>query len=127
MPPPLSPSATPSHGSIGTSGSRLSTSHRPNTSVAQSRQHATPKQSSVGAGSGALRSAKVRGSSDKENGGDRSAAPRSTRRGSAANALAMREKVPSKDGTAQRTAKEVEGLKDYVRGTNTGGTGMHGA
>ena len=25
-----------------------------------------------------------------------------------------RDKPPSKDGTAQRTAKEVEGLKDYV-------------
>jgi serine/threonine protein kinase len=30
--------------------------------------------------------------------------------------LAMREKQPSKDGTAQRHAKEVEGLKDYQLG-----------
>lgn len=66
-----------------------------------------------------LRSAKVRGSSDKEN-GDKTAPTRSTRRGSsAAHALAMRDKLPSKDGTAQRTAKEVEGLKDYVRATRT--------
>ncbi|KAI5360248.1 putative serine/threonine-protein kinase, active [Septoria linicola] len=123
MPPPLSPSATPSQGSTS---SRPSTSHRANTSIAQSRQHATPKQSSVsGGGSGVLRSAKLRGSSDKENGGGRdshnkssvpAAQTRSTRRGSAAHALAVREKLPSKDGTAQRTAKEVEGLKDYQLG-----------
>lgn len=29
----------------------------------------------------------------------------------------IREKAPSKDGTVQRTAKEVEGLKDFVRST----------
>ncbi|CAK1362730.1 Cytokinesis protein sepH [Cercospora beticola] len=109
MPPPLSPNGTPSH------SSRPSTSHRVNTSVAQARSHATPKQSSAG-GSGVLRSAKVRGSLDKEN-GDKTAPTRSTRRGSsAAHALAMRDKLPSKDGTAQRTAKEVEGLKDYQLG-----------
>lgn len=108
-PPP--PHATPAQGS-----SRPSTSHRSSTNVSQARPHATPKQSSVGGnGSGVLRSAKVRGSSDKENGGEKSAPARSTRRPSTASALAPREKLPSKDGTAQRNAKQVEGLKDYVR------------
>lgn len=68
----------------------------------------------------------MRGSSDKENGhhgaGSMSAsasgnAPaRALRRGSSANALATREKPPSKDGTVQRTAKDVQGLKDYQLG-----------
>ena len=40
----------------------------------------------------------------------------STRRESAAG-FRDREKPPSKDGTAQRRAKEVEGLKDFVRKT----------
>lgn len=35
--------------------------------------------------------------------------------------LGPREKPPSKDGTVQRTAKEVEGLKDFVRETPSPG------
>jgi hypothetical protein len=114
-PPPTPPHATPSRGSSSSSNSssRPSTSHRPSTGVSQARRHATPKQASVGA-SGALRSAKVRGSSDKEH----SAPVRSARRISTAGAVATREKLPSKDGTAQRNAKQVEGLKDYVRASS---------
>lgn len=80
--------------------------------VAQSRT-STPKHTTNTAGSGGIRSAKVRGSSDKENGSDAGHVRPARRRSSV---LAMREKLPSKDGTAQRHAKEVEGLKDYVRG-----------
>lgn len=117
MPPPL-PSPT-GGGSI--SRPTTSSARRTSVSVAQSK-NATPKQS-VGAGSGGLRSAKIRGSSDKENIGNTSGnisgsagvGGRAARRGSTANMLATREKPPSKDGTVQRHAKEVEGLKDYVR------------
>ncbi|EME84347.1 uncharacterized protein MYCFIDRAFT_173354 [Pseudocercospora fijiensis CIRAD86] len=82
---------------------------------------ATPKQP-VGSGGGPLKSAKLRGSSDKENGGGHGSgngngnrSGSGIRRTSSANVLAAREKIPSKDGTVQRNAKDVEGLKDYVR------------
>ncbi|SMR60717.1 unnamed protein product [Zymoseptoria tritici ST99CH_1E4] len=92
-------------------------SHRASTSV----RHATPKQTtgSVGAGSAGLRSSKVRGSSDKENGpqGGKVSAGNGARRQSVVPRDGFgREKMPSKDGTAQRHAKEVEGLKDYQLG-----------
>ena len=99
-----SANATPGH-------TRLANGHRASTAASQSRT-STPKQTS-GSGTGGLRSAKVRGSSDKENGSDASSA-RAARRGSSANVLAGREKMPSKDGTVQKHAKGVEGLKDYV-------------
>lgn len=83
------------------------------TSTSQPR-HATPKAGN-GSVSASIRNAKVRGSSDKENGGSGAVPGRAGRRNSAASMFAMREKPPSKDGTAQRHAKEVEGLKDYVR------------
>ncbi|KAK4496703.1 hypothetical protein PRZ48_012686 [Zasmidium cellare] len=101
-----SASATPGH-------TRLANGHRASTAASQSRT-STPKQTS-GSGSGGLRSAKVRGSSDKENGSDASSA-RAARRGSSANVMAGREKMPSKDGTVQKHAKGVEGLKDYQLG-----------
>ncbi|KAF7195760.1 Cytokinesis protein sepH [Pseudocercospora fuligena] len=117
MPPPLpSPSASSSQGR-----STAAQARRTSIGVSQSRT-ATPKQA-VGSGSGGLKSAKVRGSSDKENGGHGSGsgngstgARSAVRRGSSANVLAAREKIPSKDGTVQRNAKEVEGLKDYQLG-----------
>ena len=64
---------------------------------------------------------KPRGSSDKENssggkvagGGGSKVIRGPSRRQSSASVMA-REKQPSKDGTAQRNAKEVEGLKDFV-------------
>ena len=43
-----------------------------------------------------------------------SSTPRSSGASSAATREGPREKAPSKDGTVQRTAKEVEGLKDFV-------------
>ncbi|CAK4010492.1 Cytokinesis sepH [Lecanosticta acicola] len=108
MPPPIPSPPT---------STRAANAHRPSTAVSQSRT-STPKQASGGA-SGGIRATKVRGSSDKENSGDAGHSGRSAaaaRRGSAAYALASREKPPSKDGTVQRTAKEVEGLKDYQLG-----------
>lgn len=115
MPPPLpSPTTSASQGR-----STAAQARRSSIGVSQSRT-STPKQA-VGNGSGGLKSAKVRGSSDKENGNGNGSGGGSTgaksvaRRGSSAKALAAREKIPSKDGTVQRNAKEVEGLKDYVR------------
>lgn len=99
-----STTATPGH-------TKLANGHKASTAASQSRT-STPKQAG-GSSSGGLRSAKVRGSADKENGRDGSTG-RATRRASAANVLAAREKPPSKDGTVQKHAKGVEGLKDYV-------------
>ena len=62
--------------------------------------------------------AKPRESLSKEHGNGNGAKkveskPAGSRRQSSASAL-VREKGPSKDGTAQRTAKEVEGLRNFV-------------
>jgi hypothetical protein len=62
-----------------------------------------------GASNGLKHSSKGRGGA--EDSGHRAPRPAS----SAATRDGPREKAPSKDGTVQRTAKEVEGLKDFVR------------
>jgi len=59
-----------------------------------------------------LAAPKARGSADKEN-ESTARLDRPIKRQSTAN-VPGREKPPSKDGTAQKNAKEVEGLKDYV-------------
>ncbi|UJO24802.1 Cytokinesis protein sepH [Fulvia fulva] len=110
MPPLPSPPATTSIRSPAST--RATHGQRGSVPVAQSRT-STPKHTTNTAGSGGIRSAKVRGSSDKENGSDAGHVRPARRRSSV---LAMREKLPSKDGTAQRHAKEVEGLKDYQLG-----------
>ena len=62
-----------------------------------------------GASNGLKHSSKGRGGAEES--GHRAPRPAS----SAATREGPREKAPSKDGTVQRTAKEVEGLKDFVR------------
>ena len=64
----------------------------------------------VSNGSLASRSTKVSGGNGRET--ENKPTRPSTRR-SSINAFGI-EKRPSKDGTAQRRAKEVEGLKDFV-------------
>lgn len=53
----------------------------------------------------------MRGSSEKEN---EAKPPKAATRRSSAVGFGAREKAPSKDGTVQRHAKDVEGLKDFV-------------
>ena len=89
---------------------RLPNAARASTAASQARA-GTPKsqQSSNGI---QPKSTRIRGGSDKDSVGS-SSTRHAARRGSVAH-LAGREKPPSKDGTVQRGAKEVEGLKDFV-------------
>lgn len=79
----------------------------------------TSRGSQSGAVPSRLQSAKTRGSSDKENGGGGAVekAPGRVVRRQTSTGILTREKGPSKDGTTQRAAKEVEGLRNYVSGT----------
>ncbi|GAB7361438.1 hypothetical protein MBLNU230_g1494t1 [Neophaeotheca triangularis] len=81
-----------------------SSGHKHTPSNGQSRS-STPKQLANG-----VRSSKVRGGAEAGDGGGR------VERAD----LGGRGKMPSKDGTAQRNAKEVEGLKDYQLGDCVG-------
>ncbi|KAK0363681.1 Protein kinase of the Mitotic Exit Network [Friedmanniomyces endolithicus] len=97
------------------------------TTAGAASRNGTPKVSSqtgaTAAASSRLQPVKPRGSSDKENssggkvagGGGSKVIRGPSRRQSSASVMA-REKQPSKDGTAQRNAKEVEGLKDFQLG-----------
>ena len=60
-----------------------------------------------------LNPTKIRAGLEKENDANGKTTAKPARRQSNVN-VPVRGKPPSKDGTAQRTAKEVEGLKDYV-------------
>lgn len=98
------PTATPASPAAPTPRAQKATAssghrHTPSTGQVRSGNGGTPKQLANG-----VRTSKVRGSA--EAGEDRGRAERAD--------LASRGKMPSKDGTAQRNAKEVEGLKDYV-------------
>ncbi|OQO05249.1 hypothetical protein B0A48_09016 [Cryoendolithus antarcticus] len=100
---PVLPSSPPLHG--------LPTHHKINGSHVNSPAaiESRTAQKSTHNGSGReLKHSKVRGGSQSDI-GDASARRARTKD-------APREKPPSKDGTVQRTAKEVEGLKDYQLG-----------
>ena len=78
----------------------------------------TPKTSQSGAVPARLQNqTRSRGNSDKENGpssaADEKPRGKMVRRQTSAGIM-MREKGPSKDGTTQRAAKEVEGLRNFV-------------
>ncbi|TKA78167.1 hypothetical protein B0A55_03894 [Friedmanniomyces simplex] len=107
-------------------GSAASVRRPPSVASSSTTKNGTPKVSSqTGAVAGSrLQPAKPRGNSDKENsgggkvagdGGSKVVSSRPSRRQSSASVMG-REKQPSKDGTAQRNAKEVEGLKDFQLG-----------
>lgn len=87
-----------------TSHQKVSNGSRPATATG-SGSRGTRAQQNVG--SAGLKHTKVRGGSVDEVG------QKGSRQAPAAKEGA-REKPPSKDGTVQRTAKEVEGLKDFV-------------
>ena len=92
------------------STTRIANGHGVGNAAAKAQQGAVPArlQGVVGA--------KPRDSLAKENGNGVKkveSRPAGSRRQSSASAL-VREKGPSKDGTAQRTAKEVEGLRNFV-------------
>ncbi len=79
-------------------------------STAASQARATTPSGSSGSTSRAKRSIKVRGSTDKD--AENKPARPSARRTSTVSLIGL-EKRHSKDGTVQRRAKEVEGLRDY--------------
>ncbi|KAK3067390.1 Protein kinase of the Mitotic Exit Network [Teratosphaeriaceae sp. CCFEE 6253] len=91
--------------------------------AAAAARNGTPKAAAAPvAATSRLQLAKARGSSDKENtagskvvgsGVGRTGSSRPTGRRQSSAASTAREKLPSKDGTAQRNAKEVEGLKEF--------------
>jgi hypothetical protein len=82
---------------------------RPSTAVGSGSKGFRPQQNG---GSNGFKQTKVRGGLPSEDVGQRPSKPAPTARDGG-----PREKPPSKDGTVQRTAKEVEGLKDFVRET----------
>lgn len=108
MPPLPAPSPT-------TSGRPPSTQRLPNAARAQtaaSQARAGTPKSQQNSNGIQPKSTRIRGGTDKDSIGSLST-KYGARRGSTAH-LAAREKPPSKDGTVQRTAKDVEGLKDFV-------------
>ncbi|KAH9828404.1 cytokinesis protein sepH-like [Teratosphaeria destructans] len=127
MPPPLpsSPSGPAASGPLTKSATKTpTTSRRPGSSASirrpsvtsgASTRNATPRTTQQGIVVSSQRATKVRGSSDKENVSDTKPVSRSSRR-QTSSSIFTREKLPSKDGTAQRNAKEVDGLKDYQLG-----------
>lgn len=132
MPPLPSPTAAAHHSAAATpkpttaaTGKPPTVSRRPGSAASVPRpssvasvRNSTPKahQSTVASQQRAV-AAKQRGGSDKENGTDHitrvGGGSRAARRQTSAGIL-TREKLPSKDGTAQKNAKGVDGLKDYV-------------
>ncbi|KAF2480077.1 hypothetical protein BDY17DRAFT_327060 [Neohortaea acidophila] len=107
---PVMPSPTPS--STSSKSQRLPNAARAPTAASQARSGTPKSQPNTNAAS--TRTAKARPASDKESSVGRSSRT-SFRRESIAN-LVAREKPPSKDGTVQKSAKEVEGLKDFQLG-----------
>ncbi|KYG49087.1 hypothetical protein M433DRAFT_150437 [Acidomyces richmondensis BFW] len=134
MPPLPSPTAAAHHSAAATpkpttaaTGKPPTVSRRPGSAASVPRpssvasvRNSTPKahQSTVASQQRAV-AAKQRGGSDKENGTDHitrvGGGSRAARRQTSAGIL-TREKLPSKDGTAQKNAKGVDGLKDYQLG-----------
>lgn len=104
------PLPSPSTSNRPASSQRLPNAARAPTAASQARS-GTPK-SQQSSNAAPAKSSKIKGSSDRDSIGPTSNP--AARRGSTA-ALLGRDKPPSKDGTVQRTAKEVEGLKDFVR------------
>jgi len=128
LPSPLAPArpTAPAPKMTATTGKPPTVSRRPGSAASAPRpssvasvRNPTPKaqQSTVASQQRAV-AAKPRGGSDKENGTDHTVrgggGSRVARRQTSAGIL-TREKLPSKDGTAQKNAKGVDGLKDYVR------------
>lgn len=99
---PALPSSPPLHG-LGAHHKGV-TAVRPNSPAAN--EPGGVQKSTQNGGSAGLKHSKIRGGSQSDIGeaGGRRARTREP----------PRDKPPSKDGTVQRTAKEVEGLKDYV-------------
>lgn len=85
---------------------KVSNGSRPSTAPGFGSGELQRQQQIAGSGGLGIRHAKIRGGGSSEDAEVK--APRAARDG-------VREKPASKDGTVQRTAKEVEGLKDYVR------------
>ena len=115
--PPLPPSSPTS--TRGQTTSRQPNAARASTAASQARAGAGTLRgqqggSSNGSGTGANRSTRISTSSGKDGDATRS---RAGARRSSINVNGI-EKRPSKDGTAQRRAKEVEGLKNFVRPFN---------
>jgi hypothetical protein len=88
---------------------KASSGSRPGTAAGSGSRGFRPQQNG---GSNGFKQTKVRGGLPSEDAGQRPSKPVPTARDGG-----PREKPPSKDGTVQRTAKEVEGLKDFVRET----------
>jgi hypothetical protein len=101
LPSPPASNAPQSHQKIP-SGSR------PSTAAGSGSRGLRPQQQN--GGSNGFRQTKSRGGLPSEDAGQRASKQAPTARDAG-----PREKPPSKDGTVQRTAKEVEGLKDFVR------------
>ncbi|KAK5702137.1 Protein kinase of the Mitotic Exit Network, partial [Elasticomyces elasticus] len=122
-PSPVTTRPAPKTTTTTSSVTRTSTvSRRPGSAASVRRPPSAA--ASRGNGNGGTPAAKATGTGrvkagkekEKENGtvvGDKTKAVSSSRRQSSAS-LMGRDKQPSKDGTAQRNAKEVEGLKDFV-------------
>jgi len=98
------PSSNPLHGH-----QKVPSGSRPSTAAGPGSRGYRPQQQQNG-GSNGFRQTKSRGGLPSEDAGQRGSKP-----APAARDVGPREKPPSKDGTVQRTAKEVEGLKDFVR------------
>ncbi|KAK4575115.1 Protein kinase of the Mitotic Exit Network [Recurvomyces mirabilis] len=119
-PPPTSPVTSRQQSSTKTTSKPSTMTKRPGSAASVKRppssvasRNGTPKAPANGI-SARVPATKARGSADKEaSGGSRNDVKPGRRQSSAA---AMRDKPPSKDGTAQRNAKEVEGLKDFQLG-----------
>ncbi|KAK4896572.1 Protein kinase of the Mitotic Exit Network [Elasticomyces elasticus] len=121
-PSPVTTRAAPKTTATTTGVTRTSTvSRRPGSAASVRRPpsaaavRGTPKGTQQTVGAGRVKAGKEK---EKENGtvvGGKSKVVSSSRRQSSAS-LMGRDKQPSKDGTAQRNAKEVEGLKDFQLG-----------
>ncbi|KAK5138384.1 hypothetical protein LTR08_003445 [Meristemomyces frigidus] len=127
--PPVSAGRTPTHQkSASATVSRTSTiARRPGSAASLRRPPSAASTPTTRGGAAKVQQngvparlqsvvAKPRDSLGKENGSKRvESSPAARRRQSSASAL-VRDKGPSKDGTAQRTAKEVEGLRNFQLG-----------